>query len=145
VLSAGHARAVLALDDPEAQDRLAERIVAEGLSVRAAEEIVAVGSPDPTSRAPRRRKPQAPALAALGERLSDLLETRVTVELGRRRGKLVVEFASIDDLERVVGQIAPEAMNVLRAVGPDGDPPSDASEGDHASHDSGSDPGHHQW
>jgi ParB family transcriptional regulator, chromosome partitioning protein len=113
VLSAGHARALLALDDGEAQDRLAARIVAEGLSVRAVEEIVAVGGVSRPERAPRVRRPQAPELAAVSQRLSDLLETRVSVELGRRRGKLVVEFASVEDLGRIIGQIAPQAVDAL--------------------------------
>src|SRR6266508_273296 len=65
VLSAGHARALLTLDDPDAQDRLAQRIVAEGLSVRAVEEIVAVGEPDKPDRKPRGRKPVAPGLEEL--------------------------------------------------------------------------------
>jgi ParB family transcriptional regulator, chromosome partitioning protein len=115
VISAGHARALLALDDAQAQDRLAARIVAEGLSVRAVEEIVAVGGPTRTERAPRTRRPQTPEMAAVSQRLSDLLETRVSVELGRRRGKLVVEFASVEDLERIVGQIAPPALDALRS------------------------------
>jgi ParB family chromosome partitioning protein len=110
VLSAGHARALLSLDDEAAQEALATRIVAEGLSVRAVEEIVALGEPEPAHRQPRARRPVAPAVAGLAERLSDLLETRVSVELGRRRGKLVVQFATIDDLERIVGQIAPGAL-----------------------------------
>jgi ParB family chromosome partitioning protein len=113
VLSAGHARALLALDDTAAQESLAARIVAEGLSVRAVEEIVAVGAQRPTERAPRTRQPVAPALGQLAERLSDLLETRVSVDLGRRRGKLVVEFASIADLERIVATFAPEAASTL--------------------------------
>jgi ParB family transcriptional regulator, chromosome partitioning protein len=104
VISAGHARALLSLDDPQAQDRLAQRIVAEGLSVRAVEEIVAVGD-DAPAKTPRRQssnRPVAPALRHLADRLSDLFETRVKVELGRNKGKIVVEFASIDDLERIV-------------------------------------------
>jgi ParB family chromosome partitioning protein len=103
VLSAGHARALLSLEDPAAQERLAHRIVAEGLSVRAVEEIVAVG--DGEKERPRRRvgaKPTAPGLRDLADRLSDALETRVKVELGRRKGKIVVEFASLDDLDRIV-------------------------------------------
>jgi ParB family chromosome partitioning protein len=111
VLSAGHARALLALDDDEARESLAARVVAEGLSVRAVEEIVALGEKEPTTtRQPRTRRPVAPAVAGLAERLSDVLETRVSVELGRRRGKLVVQFATIDDLERIVAQIAPAAL-----------------------------------
>jgi ParB family chromosome partitioning protein len=112
VLSAGHARALLSLETPEAQERLASRIVAEGLSVRAVEEIVAVGSDDlPPHRAVRSsaKPPTAPGLRHLADRLSDLFETRVKVELGQRKGKIVVEFASIDDLERIVKVMNPTA------------------------------------
>ena len=115
VLTAGHARALLGLDDADAQEHLAARIVAEGMSVRAVEEVVATGAREPVTRAPRTRRPVAPAVADLAARLSDLLETRVQVELGRRRGKLVVQFATIDDLERIVRQIAPEAATPLEA------------------------------
>ena len=110
VLSAGHARALLGLDDAEAQERLAHRIVAEGLSVRAVEEIVALGIGErrradagPLGRASRSPR----ALADLADRLSDRFETRVKVDLGRTKGKIVVEFASIDDLERIVGLMDP--------------------------------------
>jgi len=119
VLSAGHARALLALDDDEAREALAARIVSEGLSVRAVEEIVALGENEPAPRTPRARRPVAPALAGLADRLSDALETRVSVELGRRRGKLVVQFATIDDLERIVAQIAPGALQPVGAAGSD--------------------------
>jgi ParB family chromosome partitioning protein len=122
VLSAGHARALLALDGAEAQEQLAARVVAEGLSVRAVEEIVAVGAAEPTVRTPRARRPVAPALAALAELLSEQFETRVRVELGRRRGKLVIEFASVDDLERIVATIAPEAAGLLGGVAPADEP-----------------------
>ncbi len=110
VISAGHARALLSLDDPQAQERLAQRIVAEGLSVRAVEEIVAVGDEGPgkTQRKSPASKPVAPALRHLADRLSDLFETRVKVELGRNKGKIVVEFATIDDLERIVKAMSPE-------------------------------------
>jgi ParB family chromosome partitioning protein len=110
VLTAGHARALLGVEDPVAQERLASRIVAEGLSVRAVEEIVAVGSEEPSARRPARtaaKPPTAPALSHLADRLSDLFETRVKVELGRRKGKIVVEFATIDDLERIVKAMSP--------------------------------------
>ncbi|HSF26599.1 MAG TPA: ParB/RepB/Spo0J family partition protein [Actinomycetes bacterium] len=104
VLSAGHARALLGLAEADAQERLAARIVAEGLSVRAVEEIVAVGDDAPATRSrSRANRPVAPGLVELAERLSDRFETRVSVNLGRRRGKIVVEFASIADLERIVG------------------------------------------
>ncbi|WP_091759197.1 ParB/RepB/Spo0J family partition protein [Pedococcus cremeus] len=103
VLSAGHARALLALDDAAAMERLAQRIVAEGLSVRSVEEIVALGG-DQERVKPRRpraggRHPQLDDLAA---RLSDRFDTRVNIALGQRKGKLTVEFASVDDLNRIV-------------------------------------------
>jgi ParB family transcriptional regulator, chromosome partitioning protein len=108
VLSAGHARALLGLDDPQAQEQLAHRIVAEGLSVRAVEEIVALGSePGKARRRPSRKQPFAPGLTELANRLSDALDTRVKVELGQRKGKIVVEFASLDDLDRIVKTISP--------------------------------------
>ena len=116
VLSAGHARALLSLDDPQGQERLAQRIVAEGLSVRAVEEIVAIGddSPAKTHRKSAVSKPVAPALRHLADRLSDIFETRVKVELGRNKGKIVVEFASIDDLERIVKAMSPEAASAAQ-------------------------------
>src|SRR4051812_4804697 len=116
VLSAGHARALLALDDAESQEKLAARVVAEGLSVRAVEEIVAVGPSEPTARAARAKRPVAPAVGALAELLSEQLETRVTIDIGRRRGKLVVEFATLDDLERIVSAIAPDAAGLLKGA-----------------------------
>jgi ParB family chromosome partitioning protein len=111
VISAGHARALLSLDDSLAQERLAQRIVAEGLSVRSVEEIVALGADNPAkpARLPARAKPVAPALRHLSDRLSDLFETRVKVEMGRSKGKITVEFATIDDLERIVKAMSPEA------------------------------------
>lgn len=102
VLSAGHARALLAVDDSDLQDRLAQRVVAEGISVRGLEEIVAVRDTDDPTRRVRRNKPVAPGLADLAERLSDRLETRVKVDLGRSKGKITVEFATLDDLQRIV-------------------------------------------
>ena len=111
VLSAGHARALLGLDSPAAQERLAQRIVAEGLSVRTVEEIVSLGGDDEPARAARlaTAKPVAPALRHLSDRLSDLFETRVKVEMGAKKGKITVEFATIDDLERIVKAMSPEA------------------------------------
>ncbi|MFI6800188.1 ParB/RepB/Spo0J family partition protein [Streptosporangium canum] len=113
-ITAGHARALLALDDPAAQERLADRIVAELLSVRAVEEIVAVGdvkaAPAPAPKAPRAKPDEEPALRHLADRLSDRFETRVKVDFGRRKGRIVVEFATIDDLERIIGTMAPGSM-----------------------------------
>ncbi|MEU7955854.1 ParB/RepB/Spo0J family partition protein [Micromonospora humida] len=108
VLSAGHARALLSLDESEAQEQLALRIVAEGLSVRATEEIVALAlsdGPTKTPAAKRRAKPHAPALTDLADRLSDRFDTRVKVDIGRSKGKITIEFATVDDLERIVGII----------------------------------------
>ena len=108
VLSAGHARALLGVADPDQQDRLAARVVAEGISVRALEEIVAVGDSGagrPTAL--RTRRPTAPRLEDLAARLSDRLDTRVKVDLGRRKGKITVEFASLPDLERIIAMIDP--------------------------------------
>jgi ParB family chromosome partitioning protein len=104
VLSAGHARALLALDEPGAQEDLAARIVAEGLSVRATEEAVTLAKNQPTAKPkPAPRKPmQAPGLQGVAERLADTFDTRVKVEMGRRKGRIVVEFGSVDDLERIV-------------------------------------------
>ncbi|QCX28996.1 ParB/RepB/Spo0J family partition protein [Nocardioides jishulii] len=107
VLSAGHARALLALDDSEAQDRLAQRVVSEGISVRALEEIVALGDPARPERKVRRNKPSAPGLSEIADRLSDRFETRVKVDLGRSKGKITVEFASLDDLQRIMNLMDP--------------------------------------
>ncbi len=107
VLSAGHARALLSVEDGDLQDRLAQRVVAEGISVRGLEEIVSVGDHGDRSAAARRRKPVAPGLADLAERLSDRFETRVKVDLGRSKGKITVEFASLDDLRRIVDVMDP--------------------------------------
>ncbi|MGH3280252.1 MAG: ParB/RepB/Spo0J family partition protein [Trebonia sp.] len=111
VISTGHARALLSLKDPQAQERLADRIVAEGLSVHSVEEIVMLADDEPEKQArkPATAKPVAPALRNLSERLSDLFETRVKVEMGRNKGKITVEFATIDDLERIVKAMSPDA------------------------------------
>jgi ParB family chromosome partitioning protein len=112
VLSAGHARALLGLDDRDQQDELAGRIVAEGLSVRATEELVSLaqhgGAPAKTPRSAPVRRITAPGVAELAGKLSDVLDTRVRVDIGRRKGKITVEFATIDDLERIVGLMAPQ-------------------------------------
>jgi ParB family transcriptional regulator, chromosome partitioning protein len=117
VLSAGHARALLAVDDVEEQDQLAHRIVAEGLSVRTVEEIVKLmGSRSgsaPKAKSPRAGARVSPALTDLASRLSDRFETRVKVDLGQKKGKIVVEFASMDDLERILGTLAPGEGPVL--------------------------------
>ncbi|MFI1761701.1 ParB/RepB/Spo0J family partition protein [Streptomyces sp. NPDC020800] len=129
VLSAGHARALLSIDDSEEQDRLAHRIVAEGLSVRAVEEIVTLmGSRPQTpqrSRGPRAGALVSPALTDLASRLSDRFETRVKVDLGQKKGKITVEFASVEDLERILGTLAPGEGPILQKSVQDGEPEQD--------------------
>ena len=107
VLSAGHARALLSVDDPALQDRLAARVTAEGISVRGLEEIVSMGVAEERAARVPRRKPIAPGLSELADRLSDRLETRVKVDLGKSKGKITVEFASLDDLRRITDVMDP--------------------------------------
>ena len=111
VLSAGHARALLGLEDPAQQEELAARIVAEGMSVRATEEaVVLLRKQAPAAPKTKRRKPlQAPGLQDLAERLSDTYDTRVKVELGQRKGRIVVEFGSVEDLERIAAMMQQSA------------------------------------
>lgn len=115
VLSAGHARALLGLPDAAAMERLAQRIVAEGLSVRATEEIVTLGG-DPERPQVRRPRPgdRNGALDDLAARLSDRFDTRVKIALGKRKGRLTVEFASVQDLNRILETISPEDPGLLR-------------------------------
>jgi ParB family chromosome partitioning protein len=109
VLSAGHARALLAVEDEETQEALAHRVVAEGLSVRALEEIIALDGGKASRRKPKARtpKPVAPRLADLESQLTDRFDTRVKVDLGRNKGKITIEFASLEDLERIVALMDP--------------------------------------
>ena len=107
VLSAGHARALLSIEGAELQDRLAQRVVAEGISVRGLEEIVSMGQTPEVAPPHVRRRPVAPGLVDLAERLSDRLETRVKIDLGRAKGKITVEFATLEDLQRIVDIMDP--------------------------------------
>ncbi|WP_042374305.1 ParB/RepB/Spo0J family partition protein [Streptacidiphilus neutrinimicus] len=115
--SAGHARVLLGVEDEEQREKLAARISPEGLSVRNLEEIATLLSHDgrarkaPTPRAGRRI---SPAFATLANRLSDRFDTRVKVEMGKDRGKIVVEFASVEDLDRILGSFAPGEGERLR-------------------------------
>ncbi len=115
VITAGHARALLGLTDGAQIERLAQRIVAEGLSVRATEEIVALGGGEEKkpAREPRAGQRSA-AVDELASRLSDRFETRVRVDLGKSKGKLTVEFASVEDLNRILDLMAPEDPGLLR-------------------------------
>jgi ParB family chromosome partitioning protein len=108
VISAGHARALLGLPDAEAQEALATRIVAEGMSVRATEEAVAMAAAEQPVAARRTRRLVAPGVEDLAGRLSDAFETKVKIQIGRAKGRIVVEFGSVDDLQRIIGQMAPD-------------------------------------
>ena len=101
VLSAGHARALLSLTDEKEIEALANRIVAEGLTVRAVEEIVSTGAAKLKVGSVKRGKILAPRLKEISDQLSDTLDTRVNVELGKQKGKIVIEFATMEDLERI--------------------------------------------
>ena len=112
-------------------ERLAQRIVAEGLSVRATEEVVALGGD--ADREPRRavrRGERLPQLEDLAARLSDRFETRVSVAMGQKKGRLTVEFATVEDLNRILGALAPEDPGVGDAeagsTGLEGGHPEDA-------------------
>jgi ParB family chromosome partitioning protein len=121
VLSAGHARALIGIEAEDAQDRLAQRVVAEGLSVRALEEMISVGDGgnggNGAGGRSRPRKPVAPGLVDLGNRLSDRFETRVKVDLGKKKGRITVEFASLDDLRRIVELMDPQSDVSLNGHG----------------------------
>jgi len=118
VLSAGHARALLSLSDGAEIERLAQRIVSEGLSVRATEEVVTLLTSGDTGT-PARRAPRAgqrsEAMDELATRLADRFETRVKVSIGKTKGRLTVEFASVEDLNRILGVMAPEDPGLLRS------------------------------
>jgi ParB family chromosome partitioning protein len=101
VISAGHSRALLSLTDEKEIENLANRIVAEGLTVRVVEEIVASGGAKVKGGSVRSGKVLAPKLKEIADDLSDHLDTRVSVELGKQKGKIVIEFATIEDLERI--------------------------------------------
>lgn len=105
VLSAGHARALLGLPDTESMEALAARIIAEGLSVRTTEELVSVGLPKEKKPKQRKGKLTAPGLQDLSDRLSDRLDTRVRIEMGRTKGTVTIEFATTGDLKRIVDLI----------------------------------------
>jgi len=109
VLTAGHARALLGLNDPQSMERLAQRIVAEGLSVRAAEEAVTLSerTPEQPGQRTRQPRPENPRALTIAAALSDRYETRVNVEMGAKRGKIVIEFANEEDLDRILGIIDP--------------------------------------
>ncbi|MEY2798071.1 MAG: hypothetical protein RIS22_337 [Actinomycetota bacterium] len=108
VISAGHARALLALGESAAMERLANRIVTEGLSVRAVEEIISIGVKGGKKKVPSGKdRSVSPELAELAEELGDFLNTRVTIDkaTGKSNGKIIIEFASGEDLRRIIEEI----------------------------------------
>jgi ParB family chromosome partitioning protein len=105
ILSAGHARALLGLTDSADIEKLANRIVGEGLSVRATEEIIATFKPSTSKPKKSGVKGVSGAGLAAAELLSDYLDTRVNVDMGKGKGKIVIEFAGTEDLQRIVDLI----------------------------------------
>ena len=102
VLSAGHARALLGLSDAGAIEKLAARIVTEGLSVRATEEIISSGAPKGQStKKPKQTKSASPELQEIAERIGDALDTRVSIQGSAKKGTIVIEFAGAEDLKRI--------------------------------------------
>ena len=116
VLSAGHARALLALEDPAEMERLAQRIVAEGMSVRAAEEAASMskrGKPGrrPAARAQERHRER---LDYIADAFSDKLDTSVKINLGARKGRMTIEFASVEDLNRIISVLDPQTQDAAQ-------------------------------
>lgn len=108
VISAGHARALLSLTDPAAMEKLAQRIVAETMSVRQVEEIVAMADEAHIVATPAsRQRSQSPELQDLSVRLGDRFDTKVKVSMGARKGTIRIDFAGRDDLNRILGILAP--------------------------------------
>jgi ParB family chromosome partitioning protein len=105
VISAGHARALLGLNNEAEIDRLAKRIVAEGLSVRAVEEIIAATSPKAASKTKKKSAGTSPEVNEIAERLGDHLDTRVKIKGGKSKGEISIEFSGYADLARIVKQI----------------------------------------
>lgn len=105
VISAGHARALLGLSNESQIDQLAKRIVAEGLSVRAVEEIIAATSPKAASKTKKKSSGTSPEVNEIAERLGDHLDTRVKIKGGKGKGEISIEFAGFADLARIVKKI----------------------------------------
>jgi ParB family chromosome partitioning protein len=105
IISAGHARALLGLSNEAEIDRLAKRIVAEGLSVRAVEEIIAATSPKAASKAKKKSGGTSPEVSEIAERLGDHLDTRVKIKGGKTKGEISIEFSGYADLARIVKKI----------------------------------------
>jgi ParB family chromosome partitioning protein len=105
-ISAGHARALLGLNDAAAIEKLANRIVAEGLSVRTVEEIIAIAKPGSKTKKSGSAKKSSPELKELGEKIGDVLDTRVRIESNGGKGEIIVEYSGVEDLQRLVKLIS---------------------------------------
>jgi ParB family chromosome partitioning protein len=105
-ISAGHARALLGLSDSAAIEKLANRIVAEGLSVRSIEEIIAISKPSSKKSKSSSSKKESPELKELGEQLGDVLDTRVKIQSAGGKGEIIVEYSGAEDLKRLVKLIS---------------------------------------
>jgi ParB family chromosome partitioning protein len=103
-LSAGHARALLAITDPQEIERIAQRIINEGLSVRAVEEIISL-TPRASGKKSTSRKGASPEIQELGDRIGDALDTRVKIEMTKKSGRILIDFGSIEDLHRIIKKI----------------------------------------
>jgi ParB family chromosome partitioning protein len=105
-ISAGHARALLGLSDKAAIEKLASRIVAEGLSVRTVEEIISISKPSSKTKKSTNSKKSSPELKELGDQLGDVLDTRVRIESSGGKGEIIVEYSGAEDLQRLVKLIS---------------------------------------
>ena len=103
-LSAGHARALLAISNPQEIERIAQRIINEGLSVRAVEEIISL-TPRASGKKSTSRKGASPEIQELGNRIGDALDTRVKIEMTKKSGRILIDFGSIEDLHRIIKKI----------------------------------------
>lgn len=112
VLSAGHARALLSLEDPAEMERLAQRIVAEGLSVRATEDAVTLskGRKSTVRRSAATQERHRERLDYIADAFSDKLDTSVKINLGARKGRMMIEFASVEDLNRIISVLDPQGL-----------------------------------
>ena len=103
-LSAGHARALLAITEPQEIERIAQRIINEGLSVRAVEEIISMTTRS-SHKKPSARKGTSPEIQELGDRIGEALDTRVKIEMTKKSGRILIDFGSLEDLHRIIKKI----------------------------------------
>jgi ParB family chromosome partitioning protein len=114
-LSAGHARALLAVEDPRLQEELAQRVVADGLSVRETERLASRGTEPAANRPAPKRTSYNPRVVDLTSRLSNRLEAPVKIDVGKRKGRITMEFTNLDDLERLAAKIGLDLGDAFRS------------------------------